>query len=324
MSLRLNAVFAAAFLLSAPATSQAVLSGYTQNFESLVQADPAALANDGWVVYGNVFTPAMVYVYGYGPFPAPNPGGGFSAIEAGQGGAGQGVQQLSVYSDYNNLDHANGRLIESNVFHEQTIAAGDIGTRWTFQFDAKLGNLVSPSTAQAFIKTLDPDSGYATTNFFTADMTTIPATWATYSISIDVVAGLTGQLMQFGFTNLATNYVSSGVLYDNLSWQLTGTLDAPGTPRPAALELRSPAPNPSVSATRLDYSLAQQSMVDISIYDVTGRRVTTLVHGEIGPGLHAIRWDGRDAAGRLAPPGVYRCVLRTDDGHRTRSLVLSR
>jgi hypothetical protein len=116
--------------------ARADLSNYSQDFEGLVQADGAALANDGWLIFANVFNPGGGYLYGYGPFTAPNGGPGFSAVASGQGGASQGAQQLVVYSDYNNGDHANGNIIEANVFQEQVIGAIDAGTQWVFQFDA--------------------------------------------------------------------------------------------------------------------------------------------------------------------------------------------
>ena len=315
----------AAFLLLAPAAGHAALSAYSQNFETLVQAAPTALSADGWVVFGNVFDPTHTFLlYGYGTFPAPNPGGGFSAIDAGQGGPLQGLQQLSIYSDYNNIDHAAGRQIESNVFHEQTIVATDAGKRWTFQFDAKRGNLVAPTTALAFIKTLNPASGFALTNFLTANMTTIPNIWNTYSISIDITPALVGQLVQFGYANTATLYASSGVLYDNIVWSITATLGVDGKPRANAVELRTAAPNPFARSTRIDYSLAQRGTAEIGIFDIAGRQVATLFSGEAEAGPHSATWDGRTSNGQLAPTGVYECVLNTAAGRQSRRLVLSR
>ena len=325
MRLRVRTALAAAFLFLAPAASHATLAPYSQNFEALTLADPAALSTDGWVVYGNVYTLAHAYIYGYGTFPAPNGGSAFCGIVTGEGGVDQGNQQMSVYSDYNNADHGNNRLIESNVFHEQPIALADVGNIWTFQFDAKLGNLTGASTALAFIKTVNPAAGFATTNFITADMTSIPTTWTTHRISLKIDASLVGQLLQFGFSNTATGYVSSGVFYDNLTWQIIpGAVGVPGTQRPNVLELRAAAPNPFAYSTRIDYSMAQRSDADLSVYDITGRRVATLFHGEADAGPHVARWDGRAADGRLAPSGVYQCVLQTAAGRETRSLVLSR
>ena len=127
MRLRVSMTLAVALLCLAPTASWADLAPYSQDFEGLDQADPAALADDGWLVFGNVFDPDGSYLYGYGPFPAPNGGPGFSGIDVGQGGPAQGDQQLVVYSDYNNGDHGNGNFIEANVFQEQMVGAADVG-----------------------------------------------------------------------------------------------------------------------------------------------------------------------------------------------------
>jgi hypothetical protein len=325
MHARAVTILAAAFLVAVPPASQAALNAYTQSFESLIRSNPTALGSDGWLVYGNVYQPdGTTYIYGYGPFPAPNGSGAFCALDTLQGGAFQGTLQLSVYSDYNNTGaHGAGQIVESNVYREQTVGATDVGNTWTVQFDAKLGNLVAPSTALAFIKTLDPASGYAITNFITVDMTAIPATWNTYSISIGVDAGLVNQLMQFGFANRATGFVSSGVFYDNVVWKKTagvGVDDAPA----GALALRAPAPNPFTTSTRVDFAVARRGRVDVRIHDIAGRLVATLFDGVAEAGPHAVTWDGRDARGHIAPSGVYRCTLRTAEGRRTRNLVLNR
>ncbi len=213
------AIVAAAVMI--PAAALAIVP-YAQDFESLNQADTGALAADGWLVFGNVFDAGGNYLYGYGVFPAPNDGGGFCQIAAGEGGAGQGAQQLVVFNDYNNGDHAVGNLIESNVFQEFTIEAGDVSETWVFDFQAKMGNLEGSSTAIAFIKTLDPANGYATTNFITMDMTTIPATWGDYSLSLAIDGTLDGQLIQIGFASTASNYEGSGVFYDNIDFYIEG------------------------------------------------------------------------------------------------------
>jgi hypothetical protein len=203
-------------LLGCAALVWAAIIPYSQDFESLVQSDPDALANDGWQIFGNRFNLDGSYVDGYGPFPAPNGGPGFCAIAAGEGGPSQGAQQLVVYSDYNNPNQV-GFIIEANVFQEQTIDAGDVGAIIQFSFDAKLGDLTGSSEAYAFIKTIDPNPPFPTTNFVTADMTAIPTTWGTYSLELEIDAGLVGQILQFGFAARATDYEASGVFYDNIN-----------------------------------------------------------------------------------------------------------
>jgi hypothetical protein len=195
---------------------------FSQDFEGLNQADPAALANDGWLVFGNVFDPGGGYLYGYGVFGAPNGGPAFSGITTGEGGPDQGAQQLVTYNDYNSDEHIAGNLVEANCFQEFSIGAGDVSETWVFTFDAKLGDILPPTTALAFIKTLDPNAGWATTNFITVDMTSIPATWGTYSISITIDPSLNGQILQIGFANTTTNYTPSGIIYDNINFASSG------------------------------------------------------------------------------------------------------
>jgi hypothetical protein len=322
MKRNFNAVLAVAVLVClVPVTGQAI-TPYSQNFESLIQSDIAALANDGWVVYGNVFTAGGDYLYGYGTFPAPNDGAAFCQIDMGQGGDEQGLQQMVVFNDYNNQDHANGYLIESNVFHEQTVLAADAGTRWVFEFQAKMGNLEGTSTALAYIKTLDPSSGYATTNLVTVDMTGIPETWGGYSIALDIDAGLVGQLIQFGFSNTTTGYQGAGIFYDNLVWRLGESSSVPDALIARGLDLRQNYPNPFNPMTRIEFVLDQAGPVDLSVYDVAGRKVQTLRQGSLEAGPHFVNWNGRTQTGSAAAAGQYWYVLKTSAGQMSRSMVL--
>lgn len=197
---------------------------YRQDFEDLDAGDGAALADDGWLVFGNVFSGTTGgYLYGYGTFPAPNGGPAFSAIVSGEGGAAQGARQLVAYSDYNNGNHGSGNVVEANLFRERTITTADVGRTVTFAFDARRGDLAGATTAMAFVKTLDPNAGYATTRLVTQVTTAIPTTWARYEIALAIDAGLVGQVLQYGFASRATNYAASGVLYDNLMLLRTPT-----------------------------------------------------------------------------------------------------
>jgi hypothetical protein len=164
---------------------------YEQDFESLDADIAAALGDDGWLFFANVFDGTQdppAFKFPYGPFPAPNatvsPTDTFiSAVVSGEGGPTQGEQQLSVFSDYNCCDlalptpqgHGNGTdLVEINVFQEiDPIPGSYVGKTLTFNLEAKRGNIEGATTAFAFIKTLDPNAGFATTNFVTVEMTNI-------------------------------------------------------------------------------------------------------------------------------------------------------
>jgi hypothetical protein len=208
-------IVGAVLLVCALPLTGLALSPYSQDFEALPPVN-GSLAGNGWLNYGNVFDPAGNYLYGYGPFGAVNNIGNWQDIVTGQGGPMQGNQQLVVYSDYANGSHGAGNWVESNCYQEQSIPAGATGT-WRFIFDAKRGNIGGASTARGFIKTLDPSSGWQMTNYIIADMTSIPDTWGTYWVSINVT-GLDGQILQFGFSSTATNYEPCGIFYDNVGF----------------------------------------------------------------------------------------------------------
>ena len=232
MKSKVTLLLAAAFLFVVPMAANAGLTAYSQNFEAMVQSDPGALTTDGWLVYGNVFSPDhSTWYYGYGSFPAPNGTGAFCNVDlVAPATPGNGAQDMVVFSDYNNGGaHAAGQQVEANVFREQIADAADDGTTWTFSFDAMMGNLEAPTTAAAFIKVLDPNQGWATTHFLTFDTTNIPASWATHSLQITVDAAMVGTHVQYGFMNTASNYKGSGVFYDNINWQNSSVTPAKPT-----------------------------------------------------------------------------------------------
>lgn len=205
-------------VLCLASVASADLTPYSQDFEGMDPTDPACLANDGWVVFGNVFGLDWGYWYGYGVYPAPHGTCGFSSLALGEGGPDQGAKQLVVYSDYCNQQHGYA-WIEANVFQEQVIGAADVGSCWTFYFDVKRGDLLPNSFSKAFIKTIDPANNWAMTNFLTVDTTALPQTWSSDSITIMIDAGLVGQLLQIGFLSTASEWTPSGMLYDNISFE---------------------------------------------------------------------------------------------------------
>jgi hypothetical protein len=228
MKFKISSILASTVLASLTASAGfADVNGYSQDFEGLVQVDPDALSNDGWLVFGNVFDSAFNYLYGYGPFIAPNGGPGFCGITSGQGGAPQGAQQLVVYSDYNNSDQGTGAWIEGNTFQEQIVDVSDVGNTFRFTFDAKMGDLAPASTALAFIKVIDNNT-FGLSDYQTIDMTNIPTTWGTYEITATINAGQIGHFFQVGFSATSAAFTPSGVIYDNVS--LVEELPPAGTP----------------------------------------------------------------------------------------------
>ncbi len=83
-------------------------------------------------------------------------------------------------------------------------------------------------------------------------------------------------------------------------------------------------PNPFNPETWIDYQLSKDSHVSVEIYNVGGQLVRTLVNGQQQPGLHRVRWDGRDQDGTPAASGVYLCQLRSERLVETSKMILLR
>jgi len=63
--------------------------------------------------------------------------------------------------------------------------------------------------------------------------------------------------------------------------------------------------------------------VRLEIFDVSGRRVRTLVNKAVGAGTRSVKWDGRDVTGLAARSGVYFYRLSVDGSVvATRKMVL--
>jgi hypothetical protein len=98
--------------------------------------------------------------------------------------------------------------------------------------------------------------------------------------------------------------------------------DASGPP--GADYLRGNYPNPFNPGTYIEYGIAEDSRVDLSIYNASGQLVRALSREEIKKGRYRVYWDGRNDGGRLVSSGLYFCKMRTDKHEITRKLVLIR
>jgi hypothetical protein len=64
-------------------------------------------------------------------------------------------------------------------------------------------------------------------------------------------------------------------------------------------------PNPFNPATHINYAIGSRSHVDITVYNVLGQKITTLVSEEKSPGEHSVRWGGTDDDGNMVKSGIY-------------------
>ncbi len=96
------------------------------------------------------------------------------------------------------------------------------------------------------------------------------------------------------------------------------------TESPDQIELFQNSPNPFNPSTTISFALRERGRVSLSIYDVGGTVVKTLVDEMSGEGYQERTWDGKDANGSPVSSGVYFCRLTAGDKTFTKKMVLLR
>ncbi|MCK4448507.1 MAG: T9SS type A sorting domain-containing protein, partial [Candidatus Marinimicrobia bacterium] len=69
-------------------------------------------------------------------------------------------------------------------------------------------------------------------------------------------------------------------------------------------------PNPFNQVTTISYDIFEKSSVLLVIYDITGKKIATLVEQFEEPGYHSIKWTGRNNRGMPIGSGMYLYGLR--------------
>ena len=100
--------------------------------------------------------------------------------------------------------------------------------------------------------------------------------------------------------------------------------ESPVATRPDAFGLDQNYPNPFNSGTMIRFSMPQSNDVDLSLYNLTGQKVATLLNGTRAAGTYTIRWDGRDDAGQNLASGVYLYRFRAGTQTEIRKLLILR
>jgi hypothetical protein len=103
--------------------------------------------------------------------------------------------------------------------------------------------------------------------------------------------------------------------------QQTDVDDAGGT-LPTDFNLSQNFPNPFNPTTMIEFNLPMSSHVTLSIFNVLGQRVKTLVDESVSAGNKRVMWDGTDAAGRTMQSGIYFYRISAADFSQTRKMML--
>jgi hypothetical protein len=189
------------------------------------------------------------------------------------------------------------------------------------------------------------DSGHTYVASFTAQTTesSMPISawvqmnrdpWSLYSPAMSATVETLSDYGPFTFVSSATdhetllrfnlgNYNNTIVWLDNIQIidaSLTGLKDRSplnADSAPTRTVISQNYPNPFNPGTTIQYRLPEEADVTLTLYNLKGQAVRTLVHENQKPGEHLTAWDGENEAGERVPSGVYVYRLKARASDRT-------
>jgi hypothetical protein len=83
-------------------------------------------------------------------------------------------------------------------------------------------------------------------------------------------------------------------------------------------------PNPFNGSTTIAYYLEKTANTELAIYNINGQLIKTITHEQERGGMHSVRWDATNSAGKEVSSGVYVYTLRVDKKVIAREMLLIR
>jgi hypothetical protein len=91
---------------------------------------------------------------------------------------------------------------------------------------------------------------------------------------------------------------------------------------PFEFALHQNYPNPFNPETNIQFDVAENSDVNVSIFNIMGQKVATLVNGNMDAGIYHIKWNGLSDKGISLPSGMYFYKMKSSEYQSVKKLVL--
>ena len=91
---------------------------------------------------------------------------------------------------------------------------------------------------------------------------------------------------------------------------------------PLVFSLGQNYPNPFNPITQIRYGLPKDAMVNITLYDIMGRTIRTLVKSRQTAGYRSIQWNGTNDKGKNVSAGMYFYTIHAGEFRQTKKMVL--
>ena len=95
-----------------------------------------------------------------------------------------------------------------------------------------------------------------------------------------------------------------------------------GNNMPISYKIHQNHPNPFNPVTTIRYDLPEDGLVNITIYDMMGRQISTLVSGQQTAGYNIVQWNATNTFGEAVSAGLYLYTIHAGDFTQTKKMVL--
>ena len=252
-----------------------------------------------WTVFENGGNPSLEIVTN------PNTGGinssatvaKFTALQAGQPWAGCESLHGSDIGTFS-LDATNSTL---KIMVYKTVIS-DVGLKFVIPTSGSLGEIKVANTVT---------NAWEELTFDFSSHIGLPE-----AISID-------QIVVFPDFNLGGRTQDNIIYFDNISFYSNSVgVDNRNETFPHGFALEQNFPNPFNPSTTIRYELPEDGLVNITIYDITGRHISTLVSSHQNAGYKSIQWNATNNHGEPVSAGVYLYKIQAGEFLQTKKMVL--
>jgi photosystem II stability/assembly factor-like uncharacterized protein len=120
----------------------------------------------------------------------------------------------------------------------------------------------------------------------------------------------TGWICGFGLTIYKANVITTSVKENEIN------------SFPTLFKLDQNYPNPFNPSTTIQYQVAKQGNVEVTVFDIGGRTIKTLLNTEQHAGTYTIQWDSKNNEGKLVSSGTYFYQVKSDNVNLVKKMLL--
>jgi beta-glucanase (GH16 family) len=151
--------------------------------------------------------------------------------------------------------------------------------------------------------------------------------WGQASIPVEDIRGewIDLRMLSYEFVILEVNGASCEFGLDDIYWdggETTSIIEDEFGENPTKFNLQNSFPNPFNPVTTLRYDLPEDALVNITIYDMVGRVVKTLMNDQQTAGYKSIQWNATNDAGSPVSAGIYLYMIQAGDFRQTKKMGL--